>query len=88
MEHIISKDGVKTDPKKIAKVKNFPVPRNLAQLHGFLVLASYYRRFIKDFLKIINPLNKLLKKIMKKILCKVQGVMKVVYFQFKGPHVG
>ncbi len=28
--HIISKDGVKTDPKKITKVKDFPVPRNLA----------------------------------------------------------
>jgi hypothetical protein len=43
-------------------VKNFPCPKNLTQLRGFLGLASYYRRFIKDFSKIANPLNKLLKK--------------------------
>lgn len=60
--HVISKDGIRTDPDKIEKVKNFPEPKNLTQLRGFLGLASYYRRFIKDFSKIANPLNKLLKK--------------------------
>src|SRR4051794_11908294 len=60
--HIISKEGIRTDPEKIEKVKNFPCPQNLTQLRGFLGLASYYRRFIKDFSKIANPLNKLLKK--------------------------
>jgi hypothetical protein len=60
--HIINKDGIQTDPDKIEKVKKFPQPQNLTQLRGFLGLASYYRRFIKDFSKIANPLNKLLKK--------------------------
>lgn len=60
--HVIDKQGVRTDPDKIEKVKNFPVPKNLTQLRGFLGLASYYRRFIKDFSKIASPLNKLLKK--------------------------
>lgn len=60
--HVISKDGIRTDPGKISKVKDFPRPTNLTQLRGFLGLASYYRRFIKDFSKIANPLNKLLKK--------------------------
>ena len=60
--HVISKEGIRTDPSKIDKVKDFPVPKNLTQLRGFLGLASYYRRFIKDFSKIANPLNKLLRK--------------------------
>src|SRR6266480_3603279 len=60
--YVIGKNGIHTDPSKIEKVQNFPVPRTLTQLRGFLGLASYYRRFIKGFSTIANPLNKLLKK--------------------------
>ena len=59
--HIIGKDGIKTDPAKIEKVKNYPRPVNLTQLRGFLGLAKYYRKFIKDFAKIAKPLNDLTK---------------------------
>jgi hypothetical protein len=59
--HIIGKDGIKTDPAKIEKVKNYPKPVNLTQLRGFLGLAKYYRRFIKDFAKIAKSLNELTK---------------------------
>ena len=60
--HIISKEGIKPDPAKIDKVQQYPVPKNLTQIRAFLGLASYYRRFIKDFLSIAKPLNYLLKK--------------------------
>ncbi len=59
--HIIGKDGIKTDPAKIEKVKNYPKPTNITQLRGFLGLAKYYRKFIKDFAKIAKPLNELTK---------------------------
>ncbi|CAG8539325.1 15223_t:CDS:2, partial [Dentiscutata heterogama] len=62
LEHIIGKDGIKTDERLIDKVKNFPTSTNLRQLRGFLGLASYYRRFIQGFSKIAKPLNQLLKK--------------------------
>ena len=60
--HIIGKDGIKPDDEKIEKVKNFPIPTNIRQIRGFLGLASYYRKFIKEFSRIAKPLNLLLQK--------------------------
>ena len=59
--HIIGKDGIKVNEKLVEKVKNFPRPKSVTELRGFLGLASYYRRFIKDFAKVAKPLNELLK---------------------------
>jgi len=41
--HIIGKEGIRTEPEKIDKVKNFPQPQNLTQLRGFLGLVLYYQ---------------------------------------------
>jgi Reverse transcriptase (RNA-dependent DNA polymerase)/RNase H-like domain found in reverse transcriptase/Spumavirus aspartic protease (A9) len=60
--HIITNKGILPDDSKVEAVKNYPVPQNLTQLRAFLGLASYYRRFIKDFSKISTPLYELLKK--------------------------
>ena len=59
---IINKDGVKTDPEKIEKVKLFPRPHNIKTLRSFLGLASYYRKFIAHFSKIAQPLTRMLTK--------------------------
>ena len=63
--HIVSKQGIATDPRKTEAVRSWSVPKNLRQLRSFLGLCSYYRRFIKDFSTVAKPLHKLTEKSVK-----------------------
>lgn len=47
------------DPQKIEAIKTWPSPRNMKELRSFLGFSSYYRRFIKDYAKLVKPLNEL-----------------------------
>ena len=57
--HIVSSDGIRTDPKKIEAVQNWPTPENVTELRAFIGLCSYYRRFIQGFADIAKPLHRL-----------------------------
>ena len=50
------------DPAKVAAVRDWPTPRNLRDVRGFLGFANFYRRFIRGFAQIARPLNNLTKK--------------------------
>lgn len=60
--HIISADGVKTDPEKISAVQSFPVPTSVKEVQRFLGLSGWYHRFIKNFSEKAAPLHALKKK--------------------------
>jgi hypothetical protein len=60
--HIVGKDGVWVDPKKIEVMKDWPCPKTLKSLCGFLGLTSYYCKFVQNYGKIAAPLTALFKK--------------------------
>ena len=58
--HIVSEEGIQTDPEKTAAIENWPVPKSIKDVRSFLGFTGYYRRFIKDYASIARPLNDLL----------------------------
>ncbi|GFT76110.1 retrovirus-related Pol polyprotein from transposon 17.6 [Trichonephila clavipes] len=59
--HLVSSNGVRPNPDKIKAVRNFPTPKNIHDIRSFLGLCSYFRRFIKGFCYLAEPLQSLLK---------------------------
>jgi hypothetical protein len=60
--HVISPDRIAVDPSKVRDVLDWKPPTSVTQVHNFLGLVGYYRRFIPNFSKISKPITELLKK--------------------------
>ena len=58
--HVLSAKGISPNPEKVDKVRDWPVPKTSKEVHSFIGLASYYRRFIPNFAKWSKPLNALI----------------------------
>ena len=56
---LVSIHGLRVDPSKVSAIKGWSVPINLKQTQAFIGFCNFYRRFIKDFSKIVKPMVKL-----------------------------
>ena len=57
--HLVSAEGIKTDPDKISKVKDWKRPTNGKEMQQFLGLTGYYRRYVEGYAKLVAPLYRL-----------------------------
>ena len=59
--HLLTKNGVKPDPKKVEAICNWPVPKDITQLQSFLGAVNYLAKFIPHLPALQAPLQDLLK---------------------------
>ena len=58
--HVVPKNGIQTDPKKVETICKWPVPTNVTEVRSFLGFTNYYWRFIKKYAQVVKPLYKLI----------------------------
>ena len=60
--HKISAGLIRMDKGKVQAIMEWSVPTKVTELRSFLGLANYYKRFIKEYSKMVSPFTDLLKK--------------------------
>lgn len=61
--HLVSNQGISTDPSKVEVVTNWPTPTTVTELCSFLGLGSYYCCFVEGFAMLAAPLHQLVAKL-------------------------
>ena len=56
LDHVVSTDGIQTDPKKVEAICMWPVSTNVTEVRSFLGFTNYYQRFIKKYAQVAKPL--------------------------------
>lgn len=59
---LCNNEGIQTDPGRVKRALNFPVPKNVKQVESWMGLANYYKKFIEDYGNIVEPILALTRK--------------------------
>jgi hypothetical protein len=62
LSHIINREGLAVDPKKVAAIMDWKAPKDVRGINSFIGMVGYYRHFIEGFSKITRPMKTLLAK--------------------------
>ena len=62
LSYIVSAKGIEVDKEKVKAIKEWPTPKSITEVRSFHSLASFYRRFVKDFSTLVGPLTKIVEK--------------------------
>jgi hypothetical protein len=59
--HQFSQDGISIDPSKTEVIRTYPRPKNQKEVRSFLGLTNYFKKFIRSYSSLTQPLRELLK---------------------------
>ena len=59
---LIGVDGVRVHEEKIRAIQDWPRPKNVIEIWGFVGICTYYQKFFKGFSQLEAPLMDLTKK--------------------------